>query len=90
MPILTAALFSSARLPNWFRMAVALLAGYGSTCLYRRHRDLYSLGVAHGMLGFLLYLVIPDSIGLRVNQRSVVARNFPQTNSGNFAVHFIV
>lgn len=61
-PLLTAALFSSAHLPNWFLMAVTLLAGYGCTRLYRRHRNLYSLGLAHGTLGFLLYLVIPDSI----------------------------
>jgi membrane protease YdiL (CAAX protease family) len=61
-PILTAALFSSVHLPNWFLMAVTLLAGYGCTWLYRRYRNLYSLGLAHGTLGFLLYLVIPDSI----------------------------
>ena len=61
-PVLTAALFSSAHLPNWFLMAVTLLAGYGCTLLYHRYRNLYSLGLAHGTLGFLLYLVIPDSI----------------------------
>ena len=61
-PALAAALFSSAHLPNWFLMAVTLLAGYGCTLLYRRYHNLYSLGLAHGTLGFLLYLVIPDSI----------------------------
>ena len=61
-PFLTAALFSSAHLPNWFLMVITLLAGYGCTQLYRRYRNLYSLGFAHGTLGFLLYLVIPDSI----------------------------
>ena len=59
---LAAALFSSAHLPNWFLMVVTLLAGYGCAILYRRYRNLYSLGLAHGTVGFLLYLVIPDSI----------------------------
>ena len=61
-PVLTAALFSSAHLPNWFLMAVTLIAGYGCARLYRRHHNLYCLGLAHAALGFLLYLVIPDSI----------------------------
>jgi len=63
-PMISAALFSGAHLPNWFLMAVTLLAGYASVRIYRRYNNLYSLGLglAHGTVGFLLLLVVPDSI----------------------------
>jgi membrane protease YdiL (CAAX protease family) len=60
--MLSAAMFSGVHLPNWFLMAVTLLLGYCSARIYSRYRNLYFLGGAHGTLGFLLYLVIPDSI----------------------------
>jgi membrane protease YdiL (CAAX protease family) len=58
----SAALFSGAHLPNWFLMAVTLLLGYYCACLYQRHKNLYFLGIAHATVGFLLFLVVPDSI----------------------------
>jgi membrane protease YdiL (CAAX protease family) len=61
-PMVSAALFSGAHTPNWFLMAVTLLAGYCCARVYRRYRNLYFLGLAHGTLGFLIFLVIPDSV----------------------------
>ena len=61
-PMISAALFSGAHLPNWFLMAVTLLAGYMCARIYRRYNNLYFLGLAHGTVGFLLFLVVPDSI----------------------------
>jgi len=61
-PMISAALFSGAHLPNWFLMAVTLLAGYICARIYRRYKNLYFLGLAHGTIGFLLFLVVPDSI----------------------------
>jgi hypothetical protein len=61
-PVVSAALFSGAHTPNWFLMGITLLAGYLCARLYRRHKNLYFLGVAHGTIGFLLFLVVPDSI----------------------------
>lgn len=60
--IASAALFSGAHLPNWFLMVVTLLLGYYCACLYQRHKNLYFLGIAHATVGFLLFLVVPDSI----------------------------
>ena len=60
--MLSAALFSGVHLPNCFLMAVTLILGYCSTRIYSRYRNLYFLGGAHATLGFLLYLVIPDSV----------------------------
>jgi membrane protease YdiL (CAAX protease family) len=61
-PVLAAALFSGAHLPNLFLMAVTLLAGYICARIYRRYHNLYFLGIAHGTIGFCLFLVVPDSI----------------------------
>ena len=61
-PVLTAALFSGAHLPNWFLMGVGLVAGYASICIYRKYRNLYFLGLAHGTIGFVLFIVVPDRI----------------------------
>jgi membrane protease YdiL (CAAX protease family) len=60
--VISAALFSGAHLPNLFLMAVTLAAGYICARIYRRHKNLYFLGLAHGTVGFLLFLVVPDSI----------------------------
>jgi membrane protease YdiL (CAAX protease family) len=59
---LTALLFSLAHTPNWFLMAVGLAGGWCATQVYRRHRNLYFLGVAHATIGFLLFVTVPDSI----------------------------
>ena len=61
-PLLAATLFSGVHLPNWFLMAVPLLAGYCCARIYRRYQNLYFLGAAHGTIGFLLFMMVPDSI----------------------------
>jgi len=57
-----AALFSAVHAPNAFLMLVTLVAGYAAARLYSRCRNLYFLGLAHGTIGLLLFLVVPDSI----------------------------
>jgi hypothetical protein len=61
-PMMASALFAGAHTPNWFLMAVTLVAGYCSARIYQRYRNLYFLGIAHATVGFLLFLVVPDSI----------------------------
>lgn len=58
----SAVLFSGAHLPNWFLMLVTLVTGYICARIYLRHKNLYFLGLAHATVGFLLFLVIPDTI----------------------------
>jgi len=58
----SAVLFSGAHLPNWFLMAVTLVLGYVCARIYLRYKNLYFLGIAHGTIGFLLLLVVPDSV----------------------------
>lgn len=65
--ITTAALFSAVHSPNWFLMLVTPVAGYGAIQVYRRYANLYFLGVAHAIIGFLLFLVVPDSVSHHLN-----------------------
>ena len=60
--LLAALLFSAAHTPNPFLMAVTFPLGWCATLVYRRSHNLYLLGIAHGVIGFLLFLVVPDSI----------------------------
>ncbi len=62
VPLIAAALFSGAHLPNWFLMLVTFVTGYISTRVFMRYRNLYFLGMAHAVIGTLLFVVIPDSI----------------------------
>jgi hypothetical protein len=62
VPFAAAALFSLAHTPNWFLMPVTFAGGYISTRIYLRYRSLYVLALAHGIVGFFLFLVVPDSI----------------------------
>lgn len=66
-PRIVAALFAGAHTPNWFLMGVTLLAGYCAARLYQRYQNLYFLGIAHATVGFLLFLVVPDSISHHLN-----------------------
>ena len=61
-PMVVVALFSMAHLPNWFLMAAALAGGYASVRVYRETKNLYFLGLAHAAVGFLVFLVVPDSV----------------------------
>jgi|SRR5579871_68547 len=62
VPVMAGVLFSLAHLPNWFLMIFSLAGGYACAAIYRKYRNLYFLGLAHGLIGCMIYLVAPDSI----------------------------
>jgi len=62
-----AALFSAVHSPNWFLMLVTPVLGYVGIQVYRRYSNLYFLGAAHATIGFLLFLVVPDSVSHHLN-----------------------
>jgi membrane protease YdiL (CAAX protease family) len=59
---LAAVLFCAVHAPNYFLMAVTLPLAWYATIVYRRTRNLYLLGLAHAIIGLMLFLVVPDSI----------------------------
>jgi membrane protease YdiL (CAAX protease family) len=60
--LISAAVFSMAHAPNWFLMGITLPAGFVCGLIYLKYRNLLVLGLAHAIIGCLLYLVIPDSV----------------------------
>jgi hypothetical protein len=62
VPLMAAALFAGAHLPNWFLMLVTFATGYCSTKIFMRYGNIYFLGLAHAVIGTVLFVVIPDSI----------------------------
>ena len=62
-PILAAAgLFSLAHLPNPVLTPVTLVWGIAACVLFLRYRNIYALGIAHGILGLCVAVIVPDSI----------------------------
>ena len=58
----TATLFAAAHIPNPLLVPVTLAAGLATCELFRRHRNLYPLALAHALLGLALAVAVPDSI----------------------------
>lgn len=62
VPLLAGLCFAGVHALNWYLMGVTFIAGTLSAFIYVRHRNLYFVGVAHGIVGTVLFLVSPDSI----------------------------
>jgi hypothetical protein len=63
-----AILFASAHIPNPVLILGTLLWGIAACILFLRYRDLYSLGVAHCLMGICIAVTVPAHIhhGMRV------------------------
>ena len=57
-----AALFAVAHLPNVWLAAATMVWGAISCALFRRYRNLYSLGLAQGLLGICFAVCVPDAL----------------------------
>ena len=53
-----AALFSASHFPNTWLMALTLIAGVVFTLIYEKHRNLWAVGICHGILGALAYYLV--------------------------------
>jgi hypothetical protein len=62
-PVVAAAgLFSLAHLPNPVLTPITLLWGITACVLFLRYRNIYALGIAHGILGLCVAVIVPESI----------------------------
>jgi hypothetical protein len=59
---LAAASFAIVHAPNWFLVGVTFGTGYLCARYYLRYRNLFPLGLAHGLLGTVLFLAAPDDL----------------------------
>jgi membrane protease YdiL (CAAX protease family) len=57
-----AVLFAAAHLPNLTLTLATLAWGAVSCALFRRHRNLWMLGLAQGMLGLCFAVCVPDAL----------------------------
>jgi membrane protease YdiL (CAAX protease family) len=53
-----ATLFSAAHFPDTRLMGLTFIAGLGFTCVFERYRNLWSIGLVHGILGAFAYYVV--------------------------------
>jgi len=59
---IAAALFASAHLPNPWLSVATLVWGGVSCALFLRYRNLYTLGLAQGLLGLCFAICVPDAL----------------------------
>lgn len=57
-----AVLFAAAHLPNLVLTAATLVWGAISCLIFRRHHNLYALGLAQGLLGLCFAVCVPDAL----------------------------
>lgn len=60
--VIAAALFASAHLPNPLLVALTVVWGAVACVLFLRYRGLFTLGVAHGLLGLCVALTVPNAV----------------------------
>jgi Type II CAAX prenyl endopeptidase Rce1-like len=62
-PVVAAAgLFALAHLPNPVLTPVTLVWGIAACILFLRYRNIYALGIAHGILGLCVAVIVPESL----------------------------
>lgn len=62
-PILVAAgIFSLAHLPNPILTPITLVWGIIACVLFLRYRNIYTLGIAHGIMGLCIAVTVPNSL----------------------------
>jgi membrane protease YdiL (CAAX protease family) len=59
---LAAVLFAAAHIPNPVLITLTLIWGAVSCLLFLRYRNLYTLALAHGILGMTLAVTLPNHI----------------------------
>jgi membrane protease YdiL (CAAX protease family) len=55
-------LFALAHIPNPVLVVATLALGLCFTQMFRRYRNIYALGIAHGLLGLALALSVPNDV----------------------------
>ncbi|HTZ90613.1 MAG TPA: CPBP family intramembrane glutamic endopeptidase [Alloacidobacterium sp.] len=60
--VVAALLFAGAHVPNPVLIWLTLLWGFIACPLFLRYRNLYALGLAHGILGICVAITVPDAL----------------------------
>jgi hypothetical protein len=65
VPIIAAMLFAMVHAPNWFLVVVTFTLGVLCARIYLMYRNLFFLGIAHGVIASVLYMTVPTWITMR-------------------------
>lgn len=60
--IIAASLFAAAHIPNPLLFVLTLLWGLAACAIFLKYRNLYVLGLAHGILGLCIAVSVPNAI----------------------------
>lgn len=60
--LIAGVLFAAAHMPNLTLAAATLVWGVASCVLFRRYRNLWTLGLAQGLLGLCFAVCVPDAL----------------------------
>jgi hypothetical protein len=60
--LVAAAIFALAHLPNPILTPITLIWGAIACVLFLRYRNIYALGVAHGIMGLCVAVTVPNSL----------------------------
>jgi membrane protease YdiL (CAAX protease family) len=60
--LISPGLFCLVHIPNPVLVAVCIAAGWLACEVFRRHRNIYALGVAHAILGLTIAITVPNDI----------------------------
>ena len=60
--IASTVLFALVHIPNPVLISVCFFAGWAACEIFRRHRNIYCLGVAHAILGLTIAVAVPNHI----------------------------
>ena len=63
----TALLFGALHFPNWVLLVCTALMGLVFAEIFRRHRNIYWLGLAHAMLGLAVAVALPNALHHQMN-----------------------
>jgi hypothetical protein len=60
--IIAAGIFSLAHLPNPILTPITLIWGVIACVLFLRYRNIYAIGIAHGIMGLCIAVTVPNSL----------------------------
>ncbi len=60
--VIAAVMFTCAHIPNPVLMPLTLIWGLISCAVFLRYRNLYTLGLAHGILGICIAVTVPNAL----------------------------
>jgi hypothetical protein len=83
--IVSTGIFALAHLPNPILTPITLVWGAVSCVLFLRYRNIYTLGLAHGVMGLCVAVTVPNSLHHHMRVGLGYLRYHPRAQDRRFA-----